>query len=147
MQKALAPETSTWPEEGFQLIGSRCGHCGETVFPVQPLCPNCSHGEMVDVLLPRRGRVVAFTTQGFVPSFPYIGRETMQDWVPFGVGLVQLGDVVRVEGRLTVSDPAEIEPGMEVELTMVPVTTDGSGDELLIFAFEPVWSTMREEAT
>jgi uncharacterized OB-fold protein len=138
MQKALAPETSTWPEEGFQLVGSRCGHCSETVFPVQPLCPNCSHGEMADVLLPRLGTVVAFTTQGFVPSFPYIGRETMQDWVPFGVGLVQLGEVVRVEGRLTVNDPAQIEPGMEVELTMVPVTTDDAGDELMIFAFQPV---------
>jgi uncharacterized OB-fold protein len=138
MQKALAPETSTWPEEGFQLIGSRCGNCGETVFPVQPLCPNCSHGDMAAVLLPRRGTVVAFTTQGFVPSFPYIGRETMQGWVPFGVGLVQLGDVVRVEGRLTVNDPAQIQPGMEVELTVVPVTTDDAGDELVIFAFQPV---------
>jgi uncharacterized OB-fold protein len=138
MQKALAPETSTWPQEGFQLIGSRCGSCGATVFPVQSLCPNCSRGEMSDVLLPRRGTVVAFTTQGFVPSFPYIGTETVQDWVPFGVALVQLGDVVRVEGRLTVNDPALIEPGMEVELTMVPVTTDDAGDELVIYAFEPV---------
>jgi uncharacterized OB-fold protein len=138
MQKALAPETWTWPQEGFQLIGSRCGSCGATVFPVQSSCPRCSRGEMSDVLLPRRGTVVAFTTQGFVPSFPYIGTETVQDWVPFGVALVQLGDVVRVEGRLTVNDPALIEPGMEVELTMVPVTVDDAGDELVIYAFEPV---------
>jgi uncharacterized OB-fold protein len=145
MQKALAPETSTWPDEGFQLIGSRCGACGATVFPVQPLCPRCSRAEMADELLPRRGTVVAFTTQGFVPSFPYIGRETMQDWVPFGVALVQLGDVVRVEGRLTVSDPEQIHPGMEVQLTMVPVTTDDAGDELVIFAFEPVRTAVGEE--
>jgi len=138
MQKVLAPEISTWPDERFQLIGSRCGNCGQTVFPVQPLCPNCSHADMSDALLPRRGTIVAFTTQGFVPSFPYIGTEDPRDWVPFGVGLVQLGDVVRVEGRLTVNDPEQIEPGMEVELTMVPFTTDAAGDEILIYAFRPV---------
>ena len=33
MQKALAPEISTWPEENPQLIGSQCGACGATAFP------------------------------------------------------------------------------------------------------------------
>ena len=55
---------------------------------------------MSDVLLPRRGTVIAWTTQGFPPGAPYAGP-TGKDFVPFGVGLVQLGDKVRVEGRLT----------------------------------------------
>ena len=41
-QKALAPEISTWPDENPQLIGSRCGACGATTFPVQQRCPKCS---------------------------------------------------------------------------------------------------------
>lgn len=65
MQKALAPEISTWPDESPQLIGSRCGSCEATTFPVQQWCPRCSGGEMSDVLLPRRGTLVAWTTQGF----------------------------------------------------------------------------------
>src|SRR5205085_8734677 len=90
MQKALAPDISTWPDESPQLIGSRCGSCGATTFPVQQRCPRCSGGEMSELLLPRSGTLVAWTTQGFPPGAPYAGP-TGDDFVPFGVGLVQLG--------------------------------------------------------
>lgn len=141
MQKALAPEISTWPEENPQLIGSQCGACHATVFPVQTHCPKCSKAEMSDVGLPRRGTLVAWTTQGFAPGAPYIGP-TGKDFVPFGVGLVQLDDVVRVEGRLTENDPAKLQFGMDVELTMIPFATDASDPEnpvdVITFAFKPV---------
>ncbi|WP_204801844.1 Zn-ribbon domain-containing OB-fold protein [Mycobacterium riyadhense] len=141
MQKALAPDISTWPDPNPQLIGSRCDSCGATTFPVQQLCPRCSVGEMSEVLLPRRGTVVTWTTQGFPPGPPYAGP-TGKDFVPFGMGLVQLGlgqdAVIRVEGRLTESDPAKLKFGQEVELTMVPLTVNEEGEEVLTFAFTPV---------
>jgi uncharacterized OB-fold protein len=140
-QIALAPEISTWPDESPQLIGSTCAECAATTFPVQQRCPRCSAGEMSDVLLPRRGTLVAWTTQGFPPGAPYKGP-TGKDFVPFGVGLVQLGlqdeAVIRVEGRLTENDPAKLEFGQEVELTMVPFATDDEGNEIVTFAFQPV---------
>ena len=140
-QKALAPEISTWPEENPQLIGSKCGSCSAVVFPAQDHCPHCSAGGMSQVLLPRRGTVVAWTTQGFAPGAPYIGP-TGEDFVPFGVGLVQLGlgdeAVVRVEGRLTENDPEKLKFGMEVELTMLPFATDADGTEIVTFALQPV---------
>jgi uncharacterized OB-fold protein len=134
MQRALAPEICTWPDANLQLIGSRCGSCGATTFPVQQWCPRCSAREMSDVLLPRRGTLVAWTTQGFPPGAPYAGPSG-KDFVPFGVGLVQLDDVIRVEGRLTENDPAKIRFGQQVELTMVPFTTDEEGAEVMTFAF------------
>ena len=140
-QIALAPEISTWPDENPQLIGSTCGKCGATAFPVQQRCPKCSVGEMSEVLLPRRGTLVAWTTQGFPPGAPYKGP-TGKDFVPFGVGLVQLGleqeAVIRVEGRLTENDPAKLQFGQRVELTMIPFTTDEEGNEVITFAFQPV---------
>ena len=141
MAKALAPEISTWPDEQPQLIGSRCGRCEATTFPVQDRCPKCSAGEMSKVLLPRRGTLIAWTTQGFPPGAPYKGP-TGKDFVPFGVGLVQLGlgsdAVIRVEGRLTENDPAKLEFGMPVELTMLPFTKDEDGEDIVTFAFQPV---------
>src|SRR6201995_5076223 len=95
MQKALDPDISTWPDESPQLIGSRCGSCGATTFPVQQWCPRCSSGEMTELLPPRRGTLVTWTTQGFPPGAPFAGP-TGKDFVPFGVGLFQLGDVIRV---------------------------------------------------
>ena len=136
MPKALAPEISTWPEADPQLRGSHCTACAATVFPVQDHCPKCSAADMAEVLLPRRGTLVAWTTQGFPPGAPYKGP-TGKDFVPFGVGLVQLGDQIRVEGRLTENDPEKLRFGMDVELAMIPFATDSDGDELITFAFTP----------
>jgi len=137
MQKALAPDISTWPDDNPRLIGSRCGSCGATAFPAQPRCPTCSAGDTSELLLPRHGTLVAWTTRGFPPGAPHRGP-TGEAFVPFGVGLVELEDVIRVEGRLTENDPAKLEFGMDVELTMVPFTTDDNGSEIVAFAFKPV---------
>lgn len=136
MQTALAPEISTWPDADPALIGSRCGACSAVTFPVQRRCPRCSSAAMTDELLPRRGTLVAWTTQGFPPGPPYRGP-TGEKFVPFGVGLIQLGDTLRVEGRLTENDPAKLQFGMTVEFTMVPLYTGEDGDETITFAFAP----------
>ena len=136
MQKAIDDSIWTWPDAEPQLRGSKCRACSAKVFPAQDQCPACSVGEMTELLLPRKGTLVAWTTQGFPPGLPYAGP-TGDDFRPFGMGLVQLGDVVRVEGRLTESDPAKLRFGMDVELTVIPFTTDAEGNEVVTFAFHP----------
>ncbi|WKG05452.1 Zn-ribbon domain-containing OB-fold protein [Mycolicibacterium sp. HK-90] len=140
MQKALAPDISTWPDADPQLIGSRCADCSAITFPAQPRCPRCSGANTSDTLLPRTGTLIAWTTQGFPPGPPYQGP-IGKDFVPFGVGLVQLGDALRVEGRLTENDPAKLQFGMDVELTMIPIAVDDADPdnpaEIVTFAFTP----------
>jgi uncharacterized OB-fold protein len=137
MQKALA-DVFTWPAEDPQLIGGRCDECAAVTFPVQSRCPRCGRATMSELPLPRRGTLVSWTTQGFPPVLPYAGDPTGKSFVPFGVGLVQLDDVVRVEARLTESDPATLRFGMDVELAIVPFYVDEEGDEIMTFAFAPV---------
>ena len=136
MQKAIA-DVFTWPDDTPQLIGSTCGSCGATTFPVQSRCPRCGHNEMAEVKLPREGVLEAWTTQEFPPVVPYAGDATGESFEPFGVGLVRLGDVVRVESRLTERDPAKLRFGMDVELRIVPFYVDDEGDEIMTFAFAP----------
>jgi uncharacterized OB-fold protein len=107
------------------------------VFPVQEHCPNCGKGGMTAVGLPRTGTLVTFTIQSFFPGYPFKGPGDRNNFEPFGMGLVQLGDVVRVEGRLTESDPDKLAFGMPVELTWIPFYTDDDGDEVYTFAFAP----------
>ena len=137
MQKAIA-EVFTWPSDEPQLIGARCTACGATTFPVQDRCPRCGTATMAEVLLPRRGTLVSWTTQEFPPVVPYAGDDTGASFEPFGVGLVQLDDVVRVESRLTESDPARLDFGIEVELRVVPFYVDADGTEIVTFAFAPL---------
>lgn len=87
-------------------------------------------------MLARRGLLWSFTVQGFRPkSPPYAGTEAAEAFVPFGVGYVDLEDLI-VEARLTVSNPARLRIGMEMELVVVPFP-DGSDGAVLTYAFQP----------
>ena len=107
-------------------------------FPQQGSCARCGSVEVEAHPLPRRGTLWTFTTQEFLPKEPYAGGETQETFRPFGVGLVQLGDEVKVEGRLTEADVEKLRIGMEVELVVVPFRTDPDGTEVMTFAFAPV---------
>jgi len=141
-QVPVAEGIFTWPAEskgiGPQLIGSRCGDCGIVTFPVQDSCPRCASIAMAEHLLPRRGRLWAWTTQEFPPPSPPYAGAGGRDFVPFGVGYVELPDEVKVETRLTESDPDALATGMEMELVLVPFRTDDDGNEVMTFAFRPV---------
>ncbi len=146
MQKPIA-DVFTWPADDPELLGGRCGGCGAVTFPVQPRCPRCSAPGMAELPLPRRGALVSWTTQAFPPSIDYMGDPTGASFEPFGVGLVQLEDIVRVEARLTESSPDRLGFGMEVELRIVPFYTDGDGNEIVTFAFAPVGTTQTRTTT
>jgi uncharacterized OB-fold protein len=144
MQKPIA-NVFTWPADDPQLLGGQCKDCGAITFPVQSRCPRCGTESMTELALPRRGTLVSWTTQEFPPSANYMGDPTGKSFKPFGVGLVQLDDLVRVESRLTESDPRRLDFGMEVVLRIVPFYIDNDGNEIITFAFAPVGAQNSEE--
>ncbi len=131
------PDVFTWPSDEPQLIGARCAACSAITFPMATSCPRCGTPDLAEHLLPRRGTLWTWTTQDFLPKEPYASGETNETFQPYGVGLVQLGDEVRVEARLTEADPAKLDFGMEVQLVVVPFREDGD-TTIVTFAFEPV---------
>lgn len=139
-QVPVAEGVFTFPSETPQLIGSRCGECGIVTFPAQDSCPRCASTEMVEQLLARRGRLWAWTTQDFPPPSPPYTGPTGAAFVPFGVGYVELPGEVKVETRLTESNPDALVAGAEMELVLVPFRTDDEGNEVVTFAFRPVTS-------
>src|SRR5262245_57696187 len=134
-QVPIAEGVFTWPSDSPQLIGSRCTACGIVTFPSQDSCPRCASTEMEEHLLPRTGTLWAWTTQEFPPPSPPYAGPSGEAFVPFGVGYVALGDV-KVETRLTVTDPDVLTSGAEMELVIVPFRPEGD-DEVVTFAFRP----------
>jgi len=129
----------TWPSHTPHLIGSRCTNCGNHMFPTQGSCPRCTGSETETVELARRGTLWTWTIQGFPPKAPpFIGDDNPKSFRPFGVGYVELPGEVKVEARLTESDPEKLHIGMEMELVIVPLATDADGNEVMTFAFAPV---------
>ncbi len=57
--------------------------------------------------------------------------------MPFGVGVVELPEGVRVIGRLTESDPEALATGQPMELRIVPLHTDADGNDVVTYAFAP----------
>jgi uncharacterized OB-fold protein len=137
-QTPVAEGIFTWPSDEPQLIGSRCASCAIVTFPAQGSCPRCAATEMAQELLPRRGRLWAWTTQHFPPPSPPYAGPAGADFVPFGVGYVELPGHVKVEARLTESDPHQLRPGMEMELVVVPFRREEDGSQVVTFAFRPV---------
>lgn len=134
----FAPDVFTWPADEPQLIGGRCTACGSVTFPQPPSCARCGSTEVERHLLAREGTLWTFTTQEFLPKEPYASGETMETFRPYGVGLVELGGEVRVEGRLTTADVDLLDFGMPMEVVVVPFRTDPDGTEVMTFAFAPV---------
>lgn len=115
------------------LVGARCTGCGTVTFPVQDSCPRCGGSSMGPTTLPREGTLWSYTVQSFAPKSPF---RTVDPFAPFGVGYIDLGDVI-VESRLTVADADALTIGMPVQLTTIVNHLDEDGTEVRTFAFEP----------
>ena len=139
MQVPIADGVMTWPSDQPTLIGSRCQDCGNYTFPVQSGCPRCTSTKLEPIELSRRGTLWTWTIQGFPPkSPPYAGDTDPATFQPYGVGYVELPGQVKVEARLTEADPSKLWIGMEMELVVIPLSTDADGDESVTFAFAPI---------
>ena len=116
-----------------QLVGSRCRNCGTVTFPRQGSCQRCMSEDVEEHLLARAGPLWTWTIQCFPPkSPPYAG--SADEFEPYGVGYVELGGEVRVEGILTESVPERLAIGMAMEVVLIPAP--GRADAVT-FAFRP----------
>jgi uncharacterized OB-fold protein len=101
------------------------------MFPLRARCPACASTVIERMLLPARGTLWTWTVQGFIPPSPPYAGSPEGDFVPFGVGYVELPGLLRVESRLF-GDAHEFRIGMELEL----VELDLGGE--MLYAFAPV---------
>jgi uncharacterized OB-fold protein len=122
------------PEEP-RLIGSVCARCGTVTFPRQRSCPRCTSEDVQARELATRGELWSWTIQCFAPKAPPYLPGGVDEFEPYGVGYIELPGEVRVEARLTESDPEHLAIGMPMELTLVPVP---GAHEKLTFAFRPL---------
>lgn len=76
-----------------RLAGSRCASCGETALGQRSLCPNCGRETVTPLALGQRGVLWTYTVVRHRPPGNYKGPEP---FIPFGLGLVELPEGLRV---------------------------------------------------
>ena len=115
---------------GARLLGGFCPACRRYHFPATGDCPYCAAQRCERRPLSSRGKLCLFTTVINRPP-GYTGD------VPFGFGVVELPEGVRVIARLTEPDLDRLAFDMAVQLTIVPLHVDEEGRQVVTYAFAP----------
>jgi uncharacterized OB-fold protein len=113
-----------------RLLGARCDACGRHHFPRHDTCPYCSSDAVVGVELSGPGRLWSWTAVTTPPP-GYRGD------VPYGFGVVELPEGLRVIARLTEADPTRLSAGQAMVLVTDVVRVDDDGQRVVTYAFAP----------
>ena len=101
----------------YRLIGSKCKKCGRIFYPPRKVCL-CGSTDMEEVELPKRGKIISYTTVYYAP------RE-FQKYAPYVVAIVELENGTRILAQITDINPSEVHIGMHVEATLRKLREQG----------------------
>ena len=133
--EGLFAETSVGP----RLLGSRCRTCSAPYFPRAAVChnPDCDRSDLEDAHFGPTGTLFSSCVQNYPPPPPVVYAEPFQ---PYGVGIVDLPDGLRVVGRMLADDPLAVELGTEMHLVIAPLGEDADGNTVMSWQFKPTGS-------
>ena len=116
-------------DDGPRLLGSRCRGCKSHHFPRHDTCPYCGLSDIEARELSPTGVLWAWTAVTAPPP-GYVGA------VPYGFGVVELPEGVRVITRIAEGDPARLHAGQPMRLILEELSRDNDGVPVLAYAFE-----------
>ncbi|MGE5254399.1 MAG: Zn-ribbon domain-containing OB-fold protein [Planctomycetaceae bacterium] len=97
-------------------------------------CANCGGVDLEGIPLSRRGKLWTYTIIRHKPPGDYKGPDP---FVPFGLGMVQLPEGIRVMSPIQ-CELEKIKIGMELEMEVYPLYTDENQNQVMAFRFRPV---------
>lgn len=118
------------PDGSIVLVGGYSPSSGRTHFPRLAACPYTGADDVEERELPTDGTLWGWTAVTARPP-GYEGP------LPFGFGVVELGDGLRVITRLTVADPDALAFGQPMQLVRDALHTDDDGTTVVTYAFAP----------
>jgi uncharacterized OB-fold protein len=112
-----------------RLLGARCTSCGRYLFPRSDLCPYCSSTDVEAVVLSDVGTLWGWTAVRTAPP-GYDGP------VPFGFGVVELPEGLRIITRLELSD-TDFDFGLPMRLQVAELHDNDEGESVVTYTFAP----------
>ena len=123
------------PLDQVRLLGSKCKKCGEVAFGLTRSCPNCTSEEVEVIPLSKQGVLWTYTIIRNRPPGDYKGPD--DPFVPFGEGLVELQEGIRVLSPLEI-DIDKIRIGIKLELKVYKLYQNSEGNDVIAFTFKPI---------
>jgi uncharacterized protein len=131
LRRAVAPDLFELDDDGgLTLLGGFSPSSGLHHFPRFATCPYTGADDVEAARLPDRGTLWAWTAVTTAPP-GYRGP------VPFGFGVVELTDGLRVVTRITEADPAVLAFATTMRLVADVIAVDDDGTEVVAWAFAP----------
>jgi uncharacterized OB-fold protein len=125
--RAITSGLFTTTDDGPRLVAARCAACARLQFPATSSCPYCGHAACRETLLGPHATLFLYTTIASRPP-GYRGP------VPYGFGVVELPEGLRVVTRLADEDAAGWRLGLPMRLVVTPLFED-DGTPVLSYAF------------
>jgi uncharacterized OB-fold protein len=113
-----------------RLAGTCCAACGETSLGSVALCPNCGGDALAVIGLSNHGSLWTYTVARHRPPGNYRGPEP---FAPFGMGLVELPEGVRVLATLDCA-VADLQIGLPLQFKPY-LLLDSEGAEVVTFGY------------
>lgn len=128
----IHPGLFTMPGDprGARLLASRCSGCDRHQFPAAETCCYCGGDRSEIVAIGAQGRLHLHTVVTVAPP-GYRGP------VPYGFGVVELPEGLRVVSRLTSSQLEVLRRDLPMQLEIAPLYRNDAGDDVVSFAYAP----------
>lgn len=84
-------------QDDVRLLGSKCASCHEVSIGTNDVCLNCGNSDIESIQLSKEGVLWTYTVIRHKPPGDYLGPKEFE---PFGLGLVELPDGVRIMAPL-----------------------------------------------
>ncbi len=87
-----------WREQPnrYNLLGTRCGNCGQAFFPPREICIDChrkSIGKMENIKMSGNGKVISF-------SVVHEATDNFKTQIPYVIAIIELDEGTRITGQI-----------------------------------------------
>lgn len=119
------PRTASrfWRENAnrYNLMGGKCGNCGEVYFPPRSVCAKChraSIGKMQPLRMKGGGEVLSYTIVHDAP-------EKFEMQVPYIMAIIRLDEGPRLTAQLIDCEPPAVSIGMRAKVAFRRLGEEG----------------------
>lgn len=121
MTEAAVPRFWREIPQRYNLIGNQCGVCNKIYFPPRESCPFCrrkSMGQMKDLKLSNKGKIVTYTIIHDAPK-------NFEGQAPYPMAIIELDEGPRITAQIVDCKIEDVKIGMRVKSTFRKIQEDG----------------------
>lgn len=103
----------------YNLIGSKCSHCGEVFFPKRVICPECRRkGKLEDIKFSGKGKIISY-------SVIHTPTDDFKTIAPYVVAIIELEEGAKITSQIVDCDPETLNIEDPVEMVFRKIREEG----------------------